>query len=163
MMICNLLSPNRVLEVGTFSGYATLCFAFATKESCKIDTIEAMQEYEEFLLKSFRKNKVEHKINLHFGQGLEVIKQLNHIYDLIFIDAEKLHYPDYYDICIDKLNKGGVLLADNILWYGKVVLEDVKDKETQAIREFNYRVAKDDRVDNLILPIRDGIMMARKK
>lgn len=163
MMICNLLSPNRVLEVGTFSGYATLCFAFATKETCKIDTIEALQEYEEFLLNSFRKNKVEHKINLHFGQGLEVIKKLDHTYDLIFIDAEKLHYPDYYDICIDKLNKGGVLLADNILWYGKVVLEDIKDKETQAIRNFNCRVTQDDRVDNLILPIRDGIMMARKK
>lgn len=82
---------------------------------------------------------------------------------MIFIDAEKLHYPDYYDICIDKLNKGGVLLADNILWYGKVVLENIKDKETQAIREFNCRVTKDDRVDNLILPIRDGIMVARKK
>ncbi|MDO5760993.1 MAG: methyltransferase, partial [Bacteroidota bacterium] len=89
--------------------------------------------------------------------------ELKHSYDLIFIDAEKLHYPEYYDICVEKLNSGGVLLADNILWYGKVALENIKDKDTEAIREFNYKVTEDCRVDNLILPIRDGIMIVRKK
>ncbi len=163
MMICKILSPKRILEIGTFSGYSTLCFALASEEYCKIDTVEALQEYEDFLTESFKNNNVSHKINLYFGQGLQVIKGLNYKYDLIFVDAEKLHYPDYYDICMEKLNKGGVLLADNILWYGKVALQEIEDKETQAIREFNYKVTSDSRVDNLILPIRDGIMVARKR
>lgn len=162
MLICRLLKPKNILEIGTFSGYSTLCFALATEDDCKIDTIEALQEYEEFLRESFAKNNVLDKINMYFGQGLDVVKQLSTTYDLIFIDAEKVHYPEYFDMCVEKLNKGGLLIADNILWYGKVGLDYVNDKETQAIREFNLKVTQDERVENLIIPIRDGLMVARK-
>ena len=162
MLICRLLKPKNILEIGTFSGYSTLCFALATEDDCKIDTIEALQEYEEFLRESFAKNNVLDKINMYFGQGLDVVKQLSTTYDLIFIDAEKVHYPEYFDMGVEKLNKGGLLIADNILWYGKVGLDYVNDKETQAIREFNLKVTQDERVENLIIPIRDGLMVARK-
>ncbi|MBR1768918.1 MAG: class I SAM-dependent methyltransferase [Bacteroidales bacterium] len=162
-MICRILRPKRILEIGTFSGYATLCFALSTTEDCRIDTVEAMREYEDFLSSVFERNGVKDKIRLHFGQGLEVIETLEDKYDLIFIDAEKIHYPQYYDLCVQRLNKGGILLADNILWYGKVALTSQKDKETEAIREFNEKITADERMDNLILPIRDGIMVGRKK
>ena len=163
MLICKILNPKRILEIGTFSGYATTCFALSTAEDCKIDTVEALREYESFLIKTFTDNKVIHKINLHFGQGLEIIPQLEYTYDLIFLDAEKLHYPDYYDILVNKLNKGGILIADNILWYGKVALKGCEDKDTQAIRRFNDLVTKDERMENIIIPIRDGLMVARHR
>lgn len=162
MMICRILQPKRILEIGTFSGYATTCFALSTDEDCKIDTIEAKQEYEEFLLEHLKDNHINKKINILFGQGLEVIRTLKDNYDLIFIDAEKIHYPEYFSLCVEKLNKGGLLIADNILWYGKVALEHITDKDTQAIRRFNDLVTEDKRVENLIIPIRDGLMIARK-
>ncbi len=163
MMICMILNPKRILEIGTFSGYATTCFALASEEDCKIDTIEALEEYKPFLIKKFSENNVINKINLHIGQGLEVIPTLENKYDLIFLDAEKLHYPNYYPLLVEKLEKGGLLLADNILWYGKVALEDCNDKDTAAIRLFNDLVTQDERMENIIVPIRDGIMVARRR
>lgn len=163
MMICKILNPKRILEVGTFSGYATTCFALSSGEDCKIDTIEALEEYKPFLVKKFSENNVINKINLHIGQGLEVIPTLENKYDLIFLDAEKLHYPNYYPLLVEKLEKGGLLLADNILWYGKVALEDCNDKDTAAIRLFNDLVTQDERMENIIVPIRDGIMVARRR
>ncbi len=163
MMICKILNPKRILEIGTFSGYATTCFALASEEDCKIDTIEALEEYKPFLIKKFSENNVINKINLHIGQGLEVIPTLENKYDLIFLDAEKLHYPNYYPLLVEKLEKGGLLLADNILWYGKVALEDCNDKDTAAIRLFNDLVTQDERMENIIVPIRDGIMVARRR
>ena len=94
---------------------------------------------------------------------MEIIPSLNNTYDLIFLDAEKLHYPNYYDIIVEKLNKGGILIADNILWYGKVALENCNDKDTQAIRRFNDLITKDERMENVIIPIRDGLMVARRR
>lgn len=161
--LVKIIQPKRVLEVGTFSGYSTLCFALASNDDCIIDTVEAMEEYKDFLIDMFSKNNVKNKINLHFGQGLDIIEKLDFKYDLVFIDAEKVHYPNYFSLLASKINVGGVILADNILWYGKVALENQKDKETLAIREFNEMVTKDDRFSNFILPIRDGIMVARKE
>ena len=163
MLICKMLKPKRILEIGTFSGYATTCFALATDKDCHIDTIEAVREYEQFLIKNFTENKVIEKIKIHFGQGLEIIPTLKETYDLIFLDAEKIHYPNYYPILVEKLNSGGVLLADNILWYGKVALGHCNDKDTQAIRQFNRLVTEDERLENMIIPIRDGIMVARRR
>ncbi len=163
MMICKILNPKRILEIGTFSGYATTCFALASNEDCKIDTIEALEEYKPFLIKKFSENNVINKINLYIGQGLEVIPTLENKYDLIFLDAEKLHYPNYYPLLVEKLEKGGLLLADNILWYGKVALEDCNDKDTAAIRLFNDLVTQDERMENIIVPIRDGVMIARRR
>ena len=163
MLICKMLKPKRILEIGTFSGYATTCFALATDDDCKIDTIEALREYEPFLVKNFTANKVIDKINLHFGQGLEVIPTLKNKYDLIFLDAEKIHYTNYYPLLIEKLNKGGILIADNILWYGKVVLDNCNDKDTQAIRLFNDLISQDERMESLIIPIRDGLVVSRRR
>lgn len=162
MMLCKLVNPKHILEIGTFSGYSTLCFAFASSDECIIDTIEALHEYESFLKENFEKNNVAHKIKMHFGQGLDIVEQLDEKYDLIFIDAEKVHYPQYFDLCVEKLNKGGLLIADNILWYGKVSLDYIDDKETEAIREFNKKVTEDTRLENVIIPMRDGLMIARK-
>ena len=135
----------------------------ASEDECRIDTIEVKQEYEGFLKESFKKNNVQNKITIHFGEGLNIIPTLYHSYDLIFIDAEKIHYPQYYDLCIEKLNKGGLLIADNVLWYGKVDDQTVNDKRTLAIREFNEKVNKDTRVENIIIPLRDGLMLVAKK
>ncbi|MBR1625941.1 MAG: O-methyltransferase [Bacteroidales bacterium] len=164
MMLCRILRPERILEIGTFSGYATTCFALATDDDCKIDTIEALEEYKPFLIRNFTKNNIIHKINLHFGQGLDVVKEFpDNTFDLIFLDAEKIHYPDYYPIVVNKLRQGGLLLADNILWYGKTALEYLSDKDTVAIRRFNDLVTEDERVENIIIPVRDGIMVARRR
>lgn len=162
-VVCRLLKPKRILEIGTFSGYATSCFAFSSEDDCIIDTIEVKQEYEKFLKDSFQKNNIKDRINIHFGEGLDILPTLDYSFDLIFIDAEKIHYPQYYDICMDKLNKGGLLIADNVLWYGKVDDENITDKRTLAIREFNDKVNKDLRVENILVPIRDGLMLAVKK
>lgn len=162
-IICRILKPKRILEIGTFSGYATTCFALSSENDCRIDTIEVKQEYEDFLKESFLKNNIQDKINIHFGEGLNIIPTLPYSYDLIFIDAEKIHYPQYYDLCIEKLNKGGLLIADNVLWYGKVDDESINDKRTLAIREFNEKANKDARVENIIVPLRDGLMLVVKK
>lgn len=162
MFLCSIVKPKNILEIGTFSGYSTLCFALASEKDCHIDTLECMEEYGQFLSESFKKNGVEQKIEIHFGQAMETIPKLKREYDLVFIDAEKVHYPQYYDLCKAKLRKGGVLLADNILWYGKVALKNVDDKQTNALREFNVKVTQDREMENFIVPIRDGIMVARK-
>ena len=164
MLICKILKPKHILEIGTFSGYATTCFALATDDNCKIDTVEALKEYEPFLIKNFTDNGVIDKIQMHFGQGLEVIQGFeDNTYDLIFLDAEKIHYPDYYPTLVKKLTKGGLLIADNILWYGKVVLDSVNDKDTLAIRKFNDLITHDERMESLIIPIRDGLIVGRRK
>ncbi|MGP1514902.1 MAG: O-methyltransferase [Bacteroidales bacterium] len=163
MLICKILRPKNILEIGTFSGYATTCFALATEQDCKIDTIEAMEEYKPFLIEHFTDNNVIQKINIIIGQGLEIIPTLQNKYDLIFLDAEKIHYPNYYSLLVDKLNKGGILIADNILWYGKVALEHCQDKDTQAIRQFNDLISKDKRLECCIIPIRDGLIVARRR
>ncbi len=162
MLITKIAKAQRVLEIGTFSGYSTTCFAKAMDENGIVDTIECMQEYEDFLIENFKKNNVDHKIHLHFGQGLEVIKQLPYMYDIVFLDAEKSHYADYFPLIVDKLNKGGLLIADNILWYGKVVLPQADDKQTKSIRDFNKLVIQDSRLESIIIPIRDGLMVSRR-
>ncbi len=162
MLLTKMIKAKRVLEIGTFSGYSTTCFAKAMQEDGVVDTIECMQEYEDFLIENFKKNKVDKKINIYFGQGLEVVKTLSFKYDIIFLDAEKAHYKDYFPLLVDKLNQGGLLIADNILWYGKVVLQDVQDKQTQSIREFNRLVTQDARLESVIVPIRDGLIIGRR-
>lgn len=159
-----LVQPKNVLEIGTFTAYATLCLADGLAEGGVVHTIEKDVILEDFILSTIEKYGYEDKIKLHIGNAMEIIDQIEGDFDLIFIDADKANYPAYFEKCVSRLRSGGLIIADNILWYGKVVLP-VKDsdKETKAIKLFNETVSKDSRFDSLILPIRDGIMVARKK
>lgn len=159
-----LVQPKNVLEIGTFTAYATLCLADGLADGGVVHTIEKDVILEEFILSTIEKYGYEDRIKLHIGNAMEIIDQIEGDFDLIFIDADKANYPAYFEKCVSRLRSGGLIIADNILWYGKVVLP-VKDsdKETKAIKLFNEIVSKDSRFDSLILPIRDGIMVARKK
>lgn len=159
-----LVQPKNVLEIGTFTAYATLCLADGLADGGVVHTIEKDVILEEFILSTIEKYGYEDRIKLHLGNAMEIIDQIEGDFDLIFIDADKANYPAYFEKCVSRLRSGGLIIADNILWYGKVVLP-VKDsdKETKAIKLFNETVSKDPRFDSLILPIRDGIMVARKK
>ena len=159
-----LVQPKNVLEIGTFTAYATLCLADGLADGGVVHTIEKDVILEDFILSTIEKYGYEDRIKLHIGNAMEIIDQIEGNFDLIFIDAGKANYPAYFEKCVSRLRSGGLIIADNILWYGKVVLP-VKDsdKETKAIKLFNETVSKDSRFDSLILPIRDGIMVARKK
>ena len=159
-----LVQPKNVLEIGTFTAYATLCLADGLAEGGVVHTIEKDVILEDFILSTIEKYGYEDRIKLHIGNAMEIIDQIEGDFDLIFIDADKANYPAYFEKCVSRLRSGGLIIADNILWYGKVVLP-VKDsdKETKAIQLFNETISKDPRFDSLILPIRDGIMVARKK
>ncbi len=161
--IVDMMKPMRILEIGTYTGYSALSFAYALPEAGKITTIEINDELEKFIRKYIRKAGMEDKIKLLIGNALEIIPNLNEEFDLIFIDGDKRQYLDYYKAVFPKLKKGGYILADNVLWDGKVV-EEVKpnDTYTKGIKEFNDFVVNDSRVDNFILPIRDGLTFIKK-
>lgn len=162
-LISKIICPKYILELGTFSGYSALCLAKGLSTEGKLHTIEKDEEYREFLLELFKENKVDDKIQLHIGAALDIIATLEEEFDIIFIDADKANYPVYYDLCIEKLRKGGLMIADNVLWYGKIALEPMpKDKLTVAINNFNQKITEDKRMENLIIPIRDGLMIGRK-
>lgn len=163
-IISLLVKPKNVLELGTFTSYATLCLAEGLEEGGVVHTIERDESLEYFIRETISKFGLEEKIQLHIGNAMEVIDSIEGNFDLIFIDADKASYPAYFNKCVERLNSGGVMIADNILWYGKVVLEvKESDKETRALMNYNKLVTEDDRLDNLIIPIRDGLMVARKK
>lgn len=163
-MLCQMIKPKRLLELGTFAGYSALSMAEAIDDDAILHTIEVNDELEDFSQRFFDASGLGHKIKLHIGDALVIVPSLKLTYDLVFIDANKRHYVDYYNMVIDRVNAGGYILADNILWDGKVVKEvAAKDKQTQGILEFNKMVQEDNRVENVILPIRDGMMVVRKK
>ena len=160
--IVQMLKPKRVLEIGTFTGYSAICLAKKLPEGGRLTTIEANVEYEEIIRKYFDKAQVTNKIDLIFGDAKQVIPNLTDGFDLVFIDADKINYPTYYDLVIGKVNVGGLILADNVIWEGKVLNANTKERDTQAIITFNDKVQNDPRVENVLLPIRDGLMMVRK-
>jgi predicted O-methyltransferase YrrM len=162
--VSRLVRPKRILEVGTYTAYATICLAKGLADNGVIYTIEYEAELEEMIRKYLRKANIEQKTKLLIGDALNIIPTLDEEWDLIFIDADKVNYLNYYKILLPHLSKNGILLADNVLWSGKVI-EDVKsnDKDTQVILAFNQYVQEDERVKNMILPFRDGIMMVRWK
>ncbi len=162
-LISNMIKPKYILEIGTFSGYSTLCLADGLQEEGIIHTIEKEQEYKEFLQNLFQSNNLSDKVKLHIGKAIDILPTLNEEFDIIFIDADKANYPLYYDMCVGKLRKGGIMIADNILWYGKVALNPMpQDKETLAINLFNKKITEDKMMENLIIPLRDGLMVGRK-
>lgn len=163
-LIAKMIQPNRILELGTFTGYSALCLAESLSESGILHTIECDDELEDFILENFEKSTLKDKIHLHIGDAKKIIPTLDEIFDLVFIDADKREYHSYYEAVMPLVRKGGFILADNTLWDGKV-LGDVKpnDEQTISVMNFNDFVAQDDRVEKVILPLRDGLTIIRKK
>lgn len=160
-MVCGMIQPVKVLEIGTFTGYSAICMAGGLSDGGVIHTIEANKELEYLIRKYISKAGLESKIMLHIGDALEVIPKLSGPFDLVWIDAAKQDYATYYDLILEKVRPGGFILADNVLWSGKVYRNE-HDADTEALRDFNKKVQDDSRVENVLLPIRDGILMARK-
>ena len=163
-MFCQMIQPERVLELGTFTGYSALCMAEALPDNGVLHTIECDDELEDFILENFAGSVHGKKIRLHIGDALTVIGQLDETFDLVFIDANKREYLAYYEAVFPKLCTGGFILADNTLWDGKVVQKLVpNDHQTIEIMKFNDFVAADTRVEKVMLPLRDGLTIIRKK
>ncbi|WP_085537538.1 O-methyltransferase [Massilibacteroides vaginae] len=163
-MFCRMLAPRRILEIGTYTGYATLCMAEGLPDNGLIHTIEINDEMEDFIQKYLSRSPDKEKVKVHFGDAMEIIPTLDETFDLIFIDADKRLYSDYYDLVFPKVRKGGLILADNTLWDGKVLEKPaVSDKQTIGILEFNDKIKNDPRVEKVILPLRDGLTMIRIK
>jgi caffeoyl-CoA O-methyltransferase len=163
-MFSYMIKPENILEIGTYTGYSALCFAEGLKENGKIITIDINEELESFVRSFFSKSEHNDKIDYRIGNALEIIPQLNEVFDLVFIDADKENYSNYYNLIFDKVKKGGYIIADNVLWSGKVLIENEKlDKDTIAIKAFNRMIQNDERVENLLMPVRDGLMICRKK
>lgn len=166
-MLTEMIRPRKVLEIGTFTGYATLCFAAALEEGGIIDTIEVEEELESIHEEFFSRSPYADRIRRHTGSALDVVPRLGECYDLVFIDGDKREYPAYYRMLWEggHLHSGSYILADNILWYGKVTAEQIKssDQQTRGILEFNRMVREDERVENVIIPLRDGINLVKVK
>lgn len=164
-MLCLMINPQDILEIGTFTGYSAISMAMGLrKEDACIDTIEINDEAESFIKTFIDKAGMSDTIKLHIGSAIDIIPQLNKKYDLVFMDGDKRQYCDYYHLVFDRLNSGGYILADNVLWDGKVIQPlDANDAYTREILAFNKMVKEDERVEKVILPIRDGITIIRKK
>ena len=160
-MISFMLQPRRILEIGTFTGYSAICLAKGLVEDGQLTTIDVNEELEETILKYFADSGLGSKIDFRLGNAMNIVPELEEIFDLVFIDADKVNYSNYYDLVFSKLRVGGYILADNVLWSGKV-LDVKKDKDTQALMDYSDKVQNDNRVENVLLSIRDGIMIARK-
>ncbi len=162
-MLVEMARPRRILELGTFTGYSALAMAEGMPDGCELHTVEIDDELEDFIRSHFEKSPFADRLHLHIGDALEIVPKLGLEFDFVFIDANKRHYVSYYQMVIDCLAPGGFILADNTLWDGKVVEHGKKvDAQTEGILEFNDRVAADERVEKVILPIRDGLTIIRK-
>ncbi|MCO6563995.1 MAG: class I SAM-dependent methyltransferase [Apibacter sp.] len=161
-MISKLISPRLIIEIGTFTGYATLCLAEGLSESGKIITVDNNYETAYIPKKYFQKSEFYKKINFIQDDAINVIQRINQEIDMVFLDADKKNYNKYVEMLKPKLRSGGIIIADNILWKGKVV-GNFKDKKTESIREFNSYIRSDSSLEVIILPIRDGISIIRKK
>ena len=164
-MFCRMMRPRRVLEIGTYTGYATLCMAEGLEEGSLIHTIEINDEMEDFIQKYLPRSPHKDKIRLHIGDALAIIPLLGEIFDMVFIDADKRMYSVYFDFIFPYVRKGGLILVDNTLWDGKVVegTPAPSDKQTKGILDFNEKIRHDDRIEKVMLPLRDGLTMIWKK
>ncbi|MEB2782202.1 O-methyltransferase [Algoriphagus sp. C2-6-M1] len=156
--------PKTILEIGTYTGYSGICLARGLGKDGKLITLDINDELETMVRGFFEESGLADQIEYKLGNALEIIPTLPGPFDMVFIDADKSNYSNYYDLIIDKMNPGGIILADNVLWSGKILVEKGKkiDKDTQAILDFNTMIQNDPRVENALLPIRDGVMIARK-
>lgn len=162
-MLCRMIDARSVLEIGTYTGYAAISMAMGMGEDGVLHTIDVNDELEDFTREFIRKSGLEKRIVFHVGDALEIIPELKGMFDLVFIDADKREYPEYYRLVFDKVRVGGIIVADDVLWDGKVVTEGEKtDAQTRGILDFNDMVQADERVENLLLPLRHGLMLMRK-
>lgn len=159
-LLSKLISPRRILEIGTYTGYATLCLAEGLSKDGVIHTIDVNEELEERVRGYFERSEFAPKIQYHIGKAIDIIPALNEAFNLIFIDADKKNNATYYDLVFDKLVPGGMIIVDNVLWSGKVISD--RDSDSESIRSFNEKVTNDSRAEKLILPVRDGIFIIRK-
>lgn len=162
-MLSKMINPKRILEVGTFTGYATLCLAEGLQENGIIYTIDINAELEGMARSNFKKSEFDAKINYQIGDAKQIIPTINETFDLVFIDADKKNNATYYEMILDRIRSGGLILVDNVLWSGKVLDQEKTDQKTTFITNFNEMLSSDQRVEKLILPVRDGLFMARKK
>lgn len=162
-MLSSMIKPQFILEIGTYTGYSALCLAEGMQEQGKLFTIDVNAELEERVKRYFAQSERNNQIDYRIGNALEVIPDLKETFDLVFIDADKINYSKYYDLVFDKIRKGGFIIADNVLWSGRVLDTDsALDEDTMALKAFNDKVQNDDRVENTLFPIRDGLMVIRK-
>lgn len=161
-MLSNLQSPSSILEIGTYTGYSALCLAEGLTENGELHTIDVNEELETIARDYFNKSSFGNKIKQHIGNALDIIPALDKKWDIVFIDADKSNYINYYNLIIDNMNQGGLIICDNVLWSGKVLLKDEKlDEDTITLKKLNQLIQKDNRVENLLLPVRDGLLLAR--
>jgi len=163
-MLSKIIQPSYILEIGTYTGYSAICLSEGLAENGKLITIDINEELSPIINKYLKKSPKAKQVEIIYGDATKIIPTLPENIDLVFIDADKENYSNYFDLVINKMRPGGVILADNVLWSGKVT-EPIKpsDKSTAAIHAFNEKIQNDSRVENVLLPIRDGIMMIRKK
>ncbi|GAA4812554.1 O-methyltransferase [Litoribaculum gwangyangense] len=163
-IISKLVKPKNILEIGTYTGYSALCLAEGIQDKGELHTIDINEELVDFQRKYFDKSNHGHQIYQHLGNALEIIPKLNKTFDLVFIDADKENYVNYFNIVIDKVTKGGIILSDNVLWSGKVLDTEFKkdDTSTPALVAYNKLLKEDDRIETVLLPIRDGLTISRK-
>lgn len=161
-MISHMMRPRRILEIGTFTGFSALCLAEGLADDGILYALEANDELEPMIEKFVNQSDFKNKIKIMIGDALALTPSVDEVFDIVFIDAGKRDYPVYYDLVIDKVRSGGLIIADNILWDGKV-LNEKKDRDTQILDDFNKKIHDDPRVENILLPIRDGLIIARKK
>ena len=161
-LLAKMIGPKKILEVGTYTGYATLCMAEGLTTGGSIDTIDHNEELADMQRRYFDQSPYGSQIIQHLGEAKDILKSLTGPYDLVFLDADKENYPHYFDLIIDKLEMGGVILSDNVLWSGKV-LEKAADEATSALQEYNHKINTDVRVETVVLPIRDGLTITRKR
>ena len=162
-MLSHMIQPKNILEIGTYTGYSAICLAEGLQENGKLTTIDINEELEDLAKEYIEKAGFKDKIKTVIGDATELIPQMDEEFDIVFIDADKPNYINYYHLAFDKVKKGGYIIADNVLWSGKVLLQsDPADSSTQIIKDYNTLIHNDPRVQEVLLPIRDGLMIARK-
>ncbi|MBW8050855.1 MAG: O-methyltransferase [Cytophagales bacterium] len=167
-MFSQMIKPKQILEIGTYTGYSAICLAKGLVKGGMLHTIEINNELEEMIKQYFKKCGLDDRIKLHIGNAIDIIPEITHPLsklDLVYIDADKINYKNYFDLVFDKVSSDGIIIADNALWSGKVLAKHGEkiDEDTQAIINFNNEVQNDPRVENVLLPVRDGLMIIRKK
>jgi caffeoyl-CoA O-methyltransferase len=160
-MFSYMIRPRVVLEIGTYLGYSAMCFAEGLADGGKVITLDIQEDTNRVARSFVEKSEFADRIEFHLGFAADIIPTLDETFDLVFIDADKPNYSNYYDLVFDKVAKGGFIIADNVLWSGKV-LDENKDENTQALHDYNQKILADARVENILLPVRDGLMVARK-
>ena len=160
-MYSQMMHPLRILEIGTYTGYSAICLAEGLQENGQLITIDKNEELEEMMREAWQNAGLSDKIELRLGNALDIIPTLDGPFDMVFIDADKKNYLNYYHLVLPKMRLGGLIMADNVLWSGKIADEKARDADTLALREFNDYLMQDEHVETLLLPVRDGIMMAR--